>query len=289
MKLRECLSHGFQDYMPEVWNCYELNFLRSITVRLSRGLATLIIFLLPLYGCRENILHNLSEFEANQIISTLGEKGIIASKATPGDGKWSVSVESNNLISALGILDDRRMLKSDVLASKQKSSLLSSRESQRFEFERNLSQELERTLGSIDNILEARVHLNLPLLDPLFGTKMGEDLGTASVLLLSNNELPVDSEALRQIISGASGIPLDKISLVISRVGKRSTETFNPNKGSHLESLGSSNEGANRVSLNEYPTALLMGLGLAIMPLFIVYRKHLVRRKLQRQFESVIS
>lgn len=180
----------------------------------SRALQMLLI--ICLVGCRDEIMHNLSEAEANRLITRLHESGVEAQKEPQSDGQWALAVDDADAIKALKLLSDNRLIREDTTPIKSGSSVISSREDQRFRFERGLSGEIERTLGSMSGVLEARVHLNLPLVDPIFGQRMNGDEGSASVLLITDGAVSLDKAAISSLVAGASGIKPAQISVLVS-------------------------------------------------------------------------
>ncbi len=190
----------------------------------------LIILLILLTGCKEKVLHNLSETDANRVFAALSHSGIESTKEFQTDGKWSIAVDSSEMVPALRILGEKRIVKSDQDTPPKKSSMISSRETQRFEYERGLSQEIERTLLSIEGVLDARVHLNLPQVDPILGTKSDKDSGSASVLLIAQSDFSIDKLDLAQLVSGASGVISEKISILVTKSEPPLAQTLSPVK-----------------------------------------------------------
>lgn len=187
----------------------------SRTTSLSRvALAsTLLIFL---GGCKEQIVHNLDEADANKIVTTLHVGGIDAEKKIQPDGRWAIAVEDSEGMSALKLLEEKRTLRIPTKASTIKGSMISSREAQKFEYERGLSQEIENTILTLEGILEARVHLNLPTPDPLLGKSNSNQNGTGSVLIVARQGLDINKAEIAKLVSGASGISSDNISVLVS-------------------------------------------------------------------------
>jgi type III secretion protein J len=167
-------------------------------------------------GCKEQIVHNLDEVDANKIITTLHVGGIKADKKTQPDGRWAIAVEESESMLALKLLEEKRTLRIPVKASTIKGSMISSREAQKFEYERGLSQEIENTILTLEGILEARVHLNLPTPDPLLGKSGGNQNGTGSVLIVTRPNLDMNKTEIAKLVSGASGILSDNISVLVS-------------------------------------------------------------------------
>ena len=170
-----------------------------------------------LCGCDEQLIHDLNESEANRLITRLESAHIEAAKDKQADGKWSVLVEHDQYLSALRYLDQARLLKSNEAAPEYQSSMISSRDEQRFHFERSLSSEIESTLIKVRGVLEARVHLNLPQVDPLLGRRLENNSGSGSVLLVTNGEFELSNEEIARLVSGAAGISDTAVSILISK------------------------------------------------------------------------
>ncbi len=176
-------------------------------------------------GCREQILHDLSEQDANRVITVLHSQAIVGAKELQPDGKWFVSVSSDEAVNALGIISQKRIIKNEARPIK-KSSVMSSREAQRFEYERELSQEIEKTLLSIDGVFDARVHLKLTPIDPILGTQREDNTGSASALLVLAKDTILERIDIASLIGGAAGIKSGMVSIVI----RETEETLNPIK-----------------------------------------------------------
>jgi type III secretion protein J len=168
-------------------------------------------------GCREQVLHNLSEIDVTRIQSRLQGQGIAAERERQPDGRWTISVASDDSSRAIQFIEAHRLLREERAPDQSKSSMLASREDQRFHYERSLARELESTLGTLEGVLEARVHLNLPPLDPIFGQPLAQTKGTASVLLIASPVFVAQVPEIASMIAGASGIPVEGVSVLISR------------------------------------------------------------------------
>jgi len=179
---------------------------------------TVIVFLI-FTGCREQIIHNLDELDANRVVTSLQDAGIDGEKVIQPDGRWSVSVESSRSQDAFKLLEDKRLIKNTNRRTLAKTSVISSRESQRFEYERSVSQEIEQTLLSLEQILEARVHLNFPVTDPLLGNATAAQNSSGSVLIVANGSRTLTKEDISKLVSGASGIPSERISVLVTEMG----------------------------------------------------------------------
>ncbi len=183
---------------------------------LHRGV---FVFCLLLTGCKEQILHDLSEMDANRLLTRLGAASITAEKIKQADSRWSLSVDQQDSLAALSLLSEARVLRDSNKKSEEASPLVSNREDQRFRFERRLSGELEETLGALPGVLEARVHLNLPPVDPLFGRPSRDNKGSASILIVLKRESELQVDSVAQLVSGASGISREGVSVLLSEGG----------------------------------------------------------------------
>jgi len=176
-----------------------------------------------LVGCQEQLIHHLSEGEANRLITQLADVGIVSEKVKQADGSWAIAVDSADTVTALRAVSDSRLLRDLQEVPPDKGSLMSSREDQRFRYERALSRELQATLNNIPHVLESRVHLNLPMVDPLFGQKLDSSPGSASVLLVVNED-SVSRQDVAAVLAGASGIPFKDISIMVSVTKQRGVD-----------------------------------------------------------------
>ena len=189
----------------------------QIQFRIIRTSCRLIIpiLMVAFVGCKETLMHNLGEIEANTIMMHLHSEGIKAQKNSQADGAWSIVVPQADSVRAMQTLSNRRMLRKAPPVRKSSSSMLASREEQNLQYERSLSAEMEYTLTAMPGVLDARVHLNLPERDPLLGEVLDTHANTSgSVLLVLGDRAPVNDDDIQRLVSGASGIPADKIAVL---------------------------------------------------------------------------
>jgi type III secretion system YscJ/HrcJ family lipoprotein len=194
--------------------------MKSLILNARLRNTVLVLFLVCLCACKEQIVHDVGEGEANRILTSLHQNGIEARKIRQPDGKWAVSVPRESNIKAISHLSQIRILREPTSSQSPGSSVVSSREDQRFRFERALSREIENTLLTIDGVFESRVHLNMPPADPLFGQRLGDSKGSASVLIISDQNIdsrPISEDQIRALVSGASGISPSEISVLLSQ------------------------------------------------------------------------
>ncbi len=175
-------------------------------------------FLLFFSACEESLLHNLTEIEANRLIGILNSEGIEGEKILQTDLKWTLNVEKKDFVKAILLLDSKRLLKDTSTIKKEGSSLLGSNKEKDFYYERALSAELEKTLLTLNGVFDARVHLNVKKDDLLGLRKENENKNSAGVLMVVNEDEIFNESQIKSIISGASGIKKEDVSIVISRI-----------------------------------------------------------------------
>lgn len=162
-------------------------------------------------------MHDLSEREANRVVSRLQQAQVSASKVSQADGRWAISVPRDSVINALRFLDTQRTFspREESVSASNRSSILPSRKDQWFRYERSLAGSIEESLLSIPGVLEAHVHLNLPEDDPLFGNgQRGQ--GTGSVLLLVGEGCAARDEEIAALVGGAAGIAQESVRVLRS-------------------------------------------------------------------------
>jgi type III secretion protein J len=248
---------------------------------------------LSVSGCREEIIHNLSEQQANRLITRLDENIIESKKTRQPDGRWSVEVERNQLAQALREMQKLRLLRDERATSNEGSSVIASRDQQRFAFERALSTEIEQTLLSFEGVLEARVHLNLPQVDPLFGKAVPGVQGSGSVFIIAEQELTFSREDFANLVAGAAGMTAQGISVLIEvdQIAKRSPALEVVQD--EIERSGAQDEEKKLVIASEYWRPILQNtksIPLIAGALLVIFGAYLIRLVLkQKTFKNVIS
>jgi type III secretion protein J len=127
---------------------------------------TLLIILLGVVGCTDQTLYsNLSEREANEMIALLYKGGISASKSSGSDQTYSVSIQRESFSQAIELLRSQGYPRNQFQSLGEvfkKEGFVSSPLEERARLNYAQSQELARTIESIDGVVLARVHLALP-------------------------------------------------------------------------------------------------------------------------------
>jgi type III secretion protein J len=245
----------------------------------NRYLASLLVCLSAAACTPHMDLHSgLAESDANEILSTLMSAGVPAEKRIAKDG-ISIAVPASRSAEALGLLQAQGLPRSKHNGIGQifkKDSLISSPLEERVRYLYALSQELERTLATMDGVITARVHIVLPeRLVP------GEPIVPSSAAVFVKHQtdvnfapyLPKIRSLVFNSIPGLSGDAYEKVTVVAmpalasapSAVAMTSLGPFQLDAGSRDLAL-----------------ALLTGLGV-LWPVSLVGIYWLLRRQLHRK------
>ncbi len=136
----------------------------------------LLLSLLVLSGCETNtnIVNDVSEREANEIIVFLASKGIMAQKiqavsASPmvGDSgvKWSIAVEPDKSTLAMALLNQNglpRKKGTNLLDLFAKAGLMSSDKEETIRYQAGLAEQIANMIRKIDGVIDADVQLSFP-------------------------------------------------------------------------------------------------------------------------------
>ena len=177
------------------------------------------LLIVCLSGCDErNIMHGLSEREANSLITQLGDSGIEAEKLAQGSDSWSVQVEPSVVARAIKIISRYHSM-GEKSVEEEQSGLFLSKEERKFQFARSVARDIEQTLVVLYGVHEAKVHLKFSEEDPLlagFGnSSLGQagNQGSGSVLVIVESDDLYKREDIANLVSGASGIPAERIAV----------------------------------------------------------------------------
>ncbi|MES0139415.1 type III secretion inner membrane ring lipoprotein SctJ [Mesorhizobium sp. M0016] len=124
-----------------------------------------LVFMIVSCGSKLELYRNLPAQEANEMLALLMKQGIPAEKTTDSSGTASLSVDTKDVPPAMEVLKGAG-LPHDVYADMgslfKKEGMISSPTEERVRYIYGITQELSRTLTSIDGVLSARVHVVLP-------------------------------------------------------------------------------------------------------------------------------
>jgi type III secretion protein J len=190
-------------------------------------------------GCAVSVATSLEESDANRVLAALERNGVAADKKRDPEteGRFNVEVGRGDASFAIAVmaqeeLPPRRAL--GILDAVGKGSLVPGRAEEQARFIAGTAGELQRTLMGLDGVIDARVHLAVPRLDPL-QKEQGALLPTAAVLIKYRGDmLPLSSDEVSRLVSGAvPGLDPARVAVVIKPVA-----VAGDRKGTELVLLG---------------------------------------------------
>jgi type III secretion protein J len=192
----------------------------KLSCRVNFGLKMLaVIGVLALAGCQQEVYSGLSEVEANQMLAILTANGITVQKVSKGskDG-FTIEVEQRDLLRAIALLKDSGYPKSAYIPfSKtfEKSGMISSPFEERVRYIHALGEDVAQTLGQIDGVVSARVHIVLP-----DSPNLGQPVKPSSASVFIKHQPGVDLDffqpQIRRLVSNAvEGLEYSAVSVVL--------------------------------------------------------------------------
>lgn len=177
-----------------------------------------------LIGCEARILGALDEGEANQAITRLQKRGVLARKEpdTSAEGRFRLSVGRQDADRAVAVLQAEglpRQHSPGVLEALGEASILPSRSSEQAKWLAGTAGELERSLSDVEGIVSARVHLAVPAVDPLAPPEGPLPRPTASVLISYRGTPGLTDGQVQRLVSGAvSGLAPEAVAVVAQKL-----------------------------------------------------------------------
>jgi type III secretion protein J len=181
-----------------------------------RRAALLLLATALLSGCGKDPLYSkLDEQQANEMLAVLVDAGIDASK-TPVEDGWSIEVARS------GVPEAMRVLKAEGYPHEsfqslgevfRKEGFVSTPLEERARLLHALSQELSRTVSTIDGVVVARVHLAIPERNPMSEEK---PLSSASVFIKHKPGSQVVNKVASikaLIVNSVEGLPYDNVTV----------------------------------------------------------------------------
>jgi len=175
-------------------------------------------------GCTREVAAGLDEAEANRAVVSLARAGVDAEKVadSQNEGHFKLVVSRDDATLAISVLAGEELPRAKPAAPKD-PGLVSSPEADRAARILATSAQIERSLSSIEGVLDARVHLDVPTVDPLLAAVAGttsSSKATASVLVRHRgNNPPILADDIRKLVSGGvSGLAPADVAVVLVAV-----------------------------------------------------------------------
>jgi len=173
---------------------------------------------LMLAACKVDLYTQLDEQAANEMVAALSAQGIAATKRSAGEGQWQLLVDEDELGPALQVLQaqglphDRYTSLGDLF---ERQGLVSTPVEERMRYIYGTSQELARTLQTLDGVVAARVHVVIPANDPL-----SENVRPSSAAVFIKHTPDVDlrllTPAVKDLVAHSiEGLTHDQVSLTL--------------------------------------------------------------------------
>jgi type III secretion protein J len=160
----------------------------------------------------------LSERDANEMVALLYNRGIAANKQSNSDNSFSISTNKQSFSQAIELLRSNGFPKNnfDSLGDVfKKEGFVSSPLEERARLNYAQSQELARTIESIDGVLLARVHLALPEQNDLNEKKVPS---SASVFIKHKRGIDLsgrESQIKALIVNSIEGLPYENVTVAM--------------------------------------------------------------------------
>lgn len=188
---------------------------------MKKAICMLLVLLVLLFltGCNSKALYSrLSEQEANEMVALLYNAGIEAKKTSSKDDTFAVSTAQQHFARAVGLLRSNGYPRNGFVSLGEvfkKEGFVSSPLEERARLNYAQSQELTKTIESIDGVVMARVHLAVPEADPL-----SEEIQPSSASVFIKHRRGVDfSEHVGQIkamvVNSVEGLPYENVTVAL--------------------------------------------------------------------------
>jgi len=175
-------------------------------------------FLLTACGSKIELLAEVSESEANDVLAVLLNAGLDASKKPGKEGMVSLDVNQSDVAKAIDVmraegLPRERFVKMGEVFRKE--GMISSPLEERVRYIWALSQELSATVSQVDGVIKARVHVVLPER----GSAGDPALPSSAAVFIKHkagyNLEDVQAQIKRLISNSIPGLSAEKVSVVL--------------------------------------------------------------------------
>ncbi|NKI94055.1 type III secretion inner membrane ring lipoprotein SctJ [Rhizobacter sp. SG703] len=228
---------------------------------------TLPLVLALLSGCSRpaDLLTDVSESEANEVVAALSQARIEASKRPAKEGLVNVEIDAAQVPAAVVVLQNEGLPRERHASMGEvfrKEGLISSPLEERARYLWALSQELGTTLSQMDGVLKARVHVVLPER----GNGSEPPLPSSAAVFIKHQRgynLQASVPQIKMLVSGSiPGLQVDRVAVVLVSAQKagavaesaagsvpkgaetKSAETKGAEKAAEVASAASGGQGA---------------------------------------------
>ena len=246
-------------------------------------LTACIALVLALAGCKVELYSGLNETEANEIVAALADGRIAARKEHVDGADWQVQVDEDRVGQALDLLRAQGLPRQHYASMGdmfQKQGLVSTPAEERMRYVFAVSQELSRTLRSIDGVVEARVHVVIPQDDPL-SDKVRPSSAAVFIKHRPDVDLRLLAPAVKDLVAHSiEGLAPDRVALTLFPAPRSVAPSASPGPvdGSR-EVLGMSQ----RAAVTLLVLLVMAAIALMALPTLLARRGLDLRTWLQRE------
>jgi type III secretion protein J len=192
--------------------------------RVFLGLLALLVLPWTSACGEEVLLHRLDEAQANQVLVALGDDGVTARKGRDDGDETAFEVavrhsEASRARSVLAVRDLPRARSPGFTDLFGSPGLVPSPLEEHARYLHALSGELSRTVEAFDGVIGARVHLSLPVQDPLRPEVRKTPRASVLVKCRPDARARIEEQAdgLRRIVAGAAeGLEPAAVAIVVA-------------------------------------------------------------------------
>jgi len=192
-------------------------------------LAIAVVFVICfMAACSQELSHGLTEDQANEMVVTLSNNGINATKViVPGEVlSFTLTVPKRDASRAWEILQANHLPKPPSKGFGEvfsKASLIPTAMEEKAMYMQAVTGELEKTLMTITGVVDARVHVVLPESDVLKQELQGPTVTKAAVLLKykadRNGGVPFKEEDVKNLVANSvEGLKTADVAIVATEV-----------------------------------------------------------------------
>ncbi|KVD78003.1 type III secretion system protein [Burkholderia sp. ABCPW 14] len=181
---------------------------------------TLLPAVLLLSAChQQQLLHNLSEQQANEVVAVLQAHDLSIDKQDLGKSGFTVSVGQADFPAAVDLLQQYNLpsrARVEVAEAFPADALVASPQAEEARLLSAVEQRLEQNLAAMNNVVSARVQVSYPLQQETVGK--GEPPMHVAVLLTYRNDVNHDvlvSEVKRFVKNSFANIDYDNVSVLL--------------------------------------------------------------------------
>jgi type III secretion protein J len=214
-------------------------------------IVSLVSFWLAACGGSVELLRDLSEPEANEVMAALMESGLNPEKLPGKDGAVTLSIDKSHFSRAIALLNseglphEKHAKMGDIF---RKEGMISSPLEERARYLWALSQELSATVSQIDGVVRARVHVVLPER----GNGADPSLPSSAAVFIKHkpgfNYDEVIPEIKRLVSNSIPGLSQEKVTIVVVPSMSKQTQSdaaaSNAVENAKLSSVSASGQSA---------------------------------------------